>query len=335
MSARASIVRGFGLALALATPLWPVAAAAQTRPDVQVRPPTVEVSAGIGYVGQADSGTRDATMTANGLGSLDPLTFFSASGKTRSGPVGVGSVGINLTRSIGVEGGFQYSRPSLSVELDQDVEDTPSVTLDGAAFEQYVTEGNLVYHFNGARIDETRTVPFVLAGAGVIRQNADDGTSATGTIYQAGLGFKWFAKIARSGRAHGAGLRLDVRYVFRDGGFDFEPDQQRSLFVFTATALFGFYLAPGSPHGWLPSSSVISIIVRRKPRRANSRWAAAFRSAVHSTTRGCPRARSHATTSFSSASPTPCPRSPGATTRSCRKPHSSRRSFHDSGSMPA
>ena len=90
-------------------------------------------------------------MTANGFGSTDPLTFFRASGKTKSGAVGVGSVGINLTRSIGVEGGFQYSRPSLSVELDEDVEDTPSITIDGPAFEQYVTEGNLVYHFNGAR----------------------------------------------------------------------------------------------------------------------------------------------------------------------------------------
>ena len=239
MSARASMVRWLSAALVLAA-LNPAAALAQAAPDVQVRPPTVEVSAGIGYVGQADSGTRDATMTANGLGSIDPITFFRANGKTRSGPVGVGSVGINLTRSIGVEGGFQYSRPSLSVDLDEDVEDTPSVTIDGAAFEQYVTEGNLVYHFNGARIDETRTVPFVLAGAGVIRQNADDGTSETGTIYQAGLGFKWLSKIASSGRAHGAGMRLDVRYVFRDGGFDFEQDQQRSLIVFTATALFGF-----------------------------------------------------------------------------------------------
>ena len=240
MSARASIVLWLSATLVFGAAFDPSAASAQATPDVQVRPPTVEVSFGIGYVGQADSGTRDATMTANGLGSLDPITFFSANGKTRSGPVGVGSVGINLTRSIGVEGGFQYSRPSLSVDLNQDVEDTPSVTIEGAAFEQYVTEGNLVYHFNGARIDETRTVPFVLAGAGVIRQDADDGTSETGTIYQAGLGFKWFSKIAQSGRAHGAGMRLDVRYVFRDGGFDFEQDQQRSLIVFTATALFGF-----------------------------------------------------------------------------------------------
>ena len=111
MSARASIVLGLSVALVFGAAFDPAAASAQAAPDVQVRPPTVEVSAGIGYVGQADSGTRDATMTANGLGSIDPITFFSANGKTRSGPVGVGSVGINLTRSIGVEGGFQVQPP--------------------------------------------------------------------------------------------------------------------------------------------------------------------------------------------------------------------------------
>ena len=240
MSARVCMARVAGVALGLLAAASPTAVSAQAAADVQVRPPTVEVSGGIGYVGQADSGTRDATMTANGLGEIDPVTFFRASGKSESGPVGVGGVGINLTRSIGVEGGFQYSRPSLSVELDQDVEDTPSISIDGEPFEQYVAEGNLVYHFNGARIDQARTVPFVLAGAGVIRQNANDGTSETGTIYQAGLGFKWFSKVSPAGRAGGAGMRLDVRYVFRDGGFDFEPDQQRSMVVFTATALFGF-----------------------------------------------------------------------------------------------
>jgi hypothetical protein len=240
VSAGGSLARLLRLMLGVSMVACPAALSAQSAPRAEVRPPTVEVGGGLGYVGQADSGTRDATMTGNAIGSADPVTFFRASGKTSSGAVGVGSAGVNLSRRFGVEGGFQYSRPRLSVRLDQDVEDTPSITIDGPAFEQYVTEGNLVYHFNGARIDDTRTVPFIFAGAGVLRQNADDGTSETGTIYQAGLGFKWFSRVSQSNRAHGAGMRLDVRYVFRDGGFDFEGDQQRSLVVFTATALFGF-----------------------------------------------------------------------------------------------
>jgi hypothetical protein len=207
--------------------------------DVTITPPTVELGGGIGWVGQADAGTRDATMTANAPGEAEAITFFSASGKTRSGPVGVGTVGLNFSRRFGVEAGFQYSRPSLSVRVDEDVEDTPSLTVEGPSFDQYLTEGNFIYHFNDSRFDNRRTVPFVLAGAGVFRQKADDGTTENGTIYQAGLGFKWLSALSSTGRAHGAGLRLDVRYVFRDGGFDFEDQQYRSFFVFTATALFG------------------------------------------------------------------------------------------------
>lgn len=225
--------------VALAWLAWlPTGALAQGR-DVAITPPMLELGGGIGWVGQADAGTRDATMTANAPGEPVPITFFSASGKTRSGPVGVGTVGINFSRRFGVEAGFQYSRPSLSVRVDADVEETPALTVEGPSFDQYLTEGSFVYHFNESRFDNRRTVPFVLAGAGVFRQKADDGTSETGTIYQAGLGFKWLSGLSETGRAHGPGLRLDVRYVLRDGGFDFEDQQYRSFFVLTATALFG------------------------------------------------------------------------------------------------
>jgi len=217
---------------------FPAIAAAQAETPA-VRPPIVEIGGGIGWVGQADAGTRDASMTANALGEAATVRFFSASGKTRSGSVGVGTVGINLSSRFGVEGGFQFSRPSLSVRVDQDVEKTPAVTVEGTSFEQSVGEGNLVYHFNNSRFDNRKTVPFVLAGAGVLRQKADDGTTETGTIYQAGLGFKWLSGLSKTGRAQGLGMRLDVRYIFRNGGFDFQDEQYRSFFVLTATALFG------------------------------------------------------------------------------------------------
>lgn len=217
---------------------FPAIAAAQAETRA-VRPPTVELGGGIGWVGQADAGTRDASMTANALGEAAPVRFFSASGKTRSGAVGIGTLGINVSPRFGFEGGFQFSRPSLSVRVGQDVEETPAVTVEGTSFEQYAGEGNFVYHFNNSRFDNRKTVPFVLAGAGVLRQKADDGTTETGTIYQAGLGFKWLSSLSNTRRAQGLGMRLDVRYIFRNGGFDFEDEQYRSFFVVTATALFG------------------------------------------------------------------------------------------------
>jgi hypothetical protein len=218
----------------------PIAAMAQNEAEPPVRPPTVEIGGGIGWFGQADAGTRDATMTANQPGNPGRLNFFSATGKTRSGPAGVGIIGVNFSRHFGVEGGFQYSRPRLVIDVDEDVEHTPGVTIEGDAFDQFVAEGNFIYHFNQARFDNRRTVPFVLAGVGALRQKTDDGITENGTIYQAGLGFKWFSGISSRGHAGGPGMRLDVRYVFRDGGLDFEEDARRSFFTFTATALFGF-----------------------------------------------------------------------------------------------
>ena len=85
---------------------FPAAVSAQDR-DVAITPPTVEIGGGIGWVGQADAGTRDATMTANAPGEAEAITFFSASGKTRSGPVGVGTVGLNFSRRFGVEAGLR------------------------------------------------------------------------------------------------------------------------------------------------------------------------------------------------------------------------------------
>ncbi len=227
-------------ALIVAVLFWSVPAMAEAQTETRsIRPPAVEVGGGIGWVGQADAGTRDALMTPNAVGEADPVRFFRASGKTRSGAVGVGTIGINVSRMFGVEGGFQYSRPILSVRVDQDVEQTPAMTAEGPSFEQYVGEGNIVFHFNNARFDDRKTVPFLLAGVGVLRQKAEDGTTENGTIYQAGIGFKWLSGLSSTGRASGVGMRLDARYIFRNGGFDFEDAQYRSFFVFTATALFG------------------------------------------------------------------------------------------------
>ena len=217
---------------------FPAMALAQTEATA-IRPPAVELGGGIGWASQVDAGTRNALMTANGLGKTDPVRFFSASGETRSSAVGVGTIGINVTRRFGLEGGFQFSRPSLSVRVGQDVEQTPAMTVVGASFDQYVAEGNIVHHFNNARFDNRKTVPFVLVGAGVLRQKADDGMTERGTIYQAGLGFKWLDGLSNTGRARGLGMRLDARYVLRNGGFDFEDEKYRSFFVLTATALFG------------------------------------------------------------------------------------------------
>jgi hypothetical protein len=215
-------------------------AAQQARPPVRL--PRVEVGGGIGWVGQSDVGTRDATFTGNQPGAEpDPVTLFTVNGRTRSGLVGSGWIGFNLTNAIGVEGVFHYSRPSLSADIGADVEGAPNITLVASSFTQTLVEGNLLYHFNRARFDNQHTVPFVLVGAGALRQkNSDEGIDETGQIYQAGVGFKWTARIDARRRARGLGLRLDVRYVLRDGGVDFSDDARRSFVAASATTSFAF-----------------------------------------------------------------------------------------------
>jgi Outer membrane protein beta-barrel domain len=209
--------------------------AAQDRlPDV--RPSRIEAGGGVGWFTQSQVGTRDATMLANQPGS-ETVTFFEVIGRTRSGVVGSGWVGVNLNRAWGVEGGFHYSQPKLSAVIRRDVEATPATTLTAAAFTQYAVEGSLVYHVNQARFDRERSVPFVLIGAGYLRQREDDGATETGVLYQAGVGFKWTSRIDRLRRAHGLGIRLDARYVLRDGGIDFEEDTLRS-FVAAGASMF-------------------------------------------------------------------------------------------------
>jgi hypothetical protein len=217
-------------------------AAAQPAPRPPVRVPRVEIGGGIGWVGQSEVGTRDATFTGNLPGEEpDRVTLFQVNGRTRSGPVASGWIGVNLTGAWAVEGVLHYSRPKLSADIRADVEGAPNLTVVASSFTQTLIEGNVLYHFNRARFDNEHTVPFVLIGAGSLRQtNSDEGIDEVGQIYQAGVGFKWTARIDARRRARGIGLRLDVRYVLRDGGVDFSDDDRRSFVAAGATTTFSF-----------------------------------------------------------------------------------------------
>ena len=82
-------------------------------------------------------------------------------------------------------------------------------------------------------------MPFLFAGAGVLTQrDSEDGIDETGQIYQAGIGFKWFSRVEQL-RAKGVGLRLDFRYVLRDGGVDYS-EGWRSFVAINATTTFAF-----------------------------------------------------------------------------------------------
>jgi hypothetical protein len=214
--------------------------AAQTR-SAAVRLPRLEIGGGISWSGVSDLGAADATMTANQAGPPVRSPFFKVVSQMAGAPGLNAWVGANLSQMVGIEGGFQYGRPDLRIGITGDAEGVKDTALTSRLITQSIVEANLLLYANGLRFDDDRTVPFLIVGGGRLRQaNADRTLIENGGIYQVGVGFKWVPGLTQSRHARGAGLRLDVRYVVREGGFDFQENARRSYVTAGATALLAF-----------------------------------------------------------------------------------------------
>jgi hypothetical protein len=226
--------------------LWmlmnPAFAGAQSR-DVAIDLPRVEAGAGLIWSGVSELGGRDATMTSNESGTPQRLVFFKTDSQMKGAPGAGGWAGANLSRFVGIEGGFQYSRPTIRTRITADAEGVTDATLTATRLiSQSIFEANVLLYAPGARFDQQRTIPFLIAGGGYLRQGYRDGDdlSDTGWIYQIGLGFKWVSGLTQARRASGPGLRLDVRYVVRDGGLDFQDNARRPYLTVSSTASMAF-----------------------------------------------------------------------------------------------
>jgi hypothetical protein len=177
-----------------------------------------EISAGGMWSAGHDLADRNATLTPNpGTGSSSFDLFQSD--PTLKPVIGAQVlVGYYITRAFAIEGGMQYSRPTLSVRLSDDFEDAPSLTAD-TAITQYLFMGSLVYHFGNS----PKVVPFVAAGAGHLR-DVHNGNELieTGVEYHGNVGVKWWTG---SGRGR-IGLRAEGGVSMRTGGFNFDEDHR-------------------------------------------------------------------------------------------------------------
>ena len=177
-----------------------------------------EISGGGMWSAGQDLADRDATLTPN------PGTGSSAFDLFQSDPTlkpvfgAQVLVGYYITRSFAIEGGMQYSRPTLSVRLSDDFENAPSLTAD-TAITQYLFMGSLVYHFGTS----PKVVPFVAAGAGHLR-DVHNGNELieTGVEYHGKFGVKWWTG---SGRGR-IGVRAEGGVSMRTGGFNFDEDHR-------------------------------------------------------------------------------------------------------------
>jgi hypothetical protein len=228
---RASIAAGMlcaGLVLVTASDTL-AQAHRPSRTPMAGRPGSIEVDAGVLWLGGIDFGSATAGIAANGIPPADYPLFRTAS-ELRAGPAYEGRLGVRITRTIGVEGSFQYARLPLETRISGDVENAPSLTASND-LTRYIVEVSGVFHLTRYRIG-TSGSPFLLGGAGYVRElDERQALAETGQIYHAGGGLKYLFSERAHGLIKGLGLRADARIYFRQGGFELEGGEPLRRFV--------------------------------------------------------------------------------------------------------
>ena len=177
---------------------------------------SVELSGGGVYQGGKDLSNQPATLTRNPSTGSGPLELFQADSSIEPAFGGQFKIGYYFSRAIAIEGGVQYSRPSLEVSLSDDFENAPAIVASESVT-SYLFTGSLLYHFGSG----PGMKPFVLGGAGHVRDlHEGDEFIETGIEYHVGGGIKsWFGRGRRK-----FGYRLEALLSMRDGGVGTDDD---------------------------------------------------------------------------------------------------------------
>lgn len=213
--------------------------ASRPQPRPPFRPGSIEVDAGVQWLGGIDFGSRTAGITSNANPPADYPLFRTAS-QLRAGPAYEGRIGLRLTRMIGVEGAFQYAPLPLETRISGDIENAPGLTAPND-LARYIVEVSGVVHLTRYTLGGNG-FPFLLGGAGYVRElDESQALAETGRIYHAGGGLKYLFSERAHGLIKGVGLRADARIYFRQGGFELEEgDPLRRFFAGGASLLVAF-----------------------------------------------------------------------------------------------
>jgi len=180
---------------------------------------TFEVSGGGLWSGGSSFDTALANETRNPTTEADPLTLFQGKPRFDGGAGAEAHLGFYLGRRVSVEGGLQFSRPSLIVLTSGDFENAPDTTASSQVT-QYLIDGSLLYHFAAGRL-----APFASVGGGYLRQLLESiSIVETGSEVHGGGGVKYWLG---SGRRFG--LRAEARVSSRSGGVSLDRSTKRIL----------------------------------------------------------------------------------------------------------
>ena len=192
--------------------------------DAQVRAPApgrIEVSGGGGWFGGGTLGQRDANLRANSATS-SPYRLFTTDSRFAAAPVVEARVAVALSRRLGIEGRFGYSRPELQTTIASDAEQGNAITAV-ERMNQYMIDGSVVVAIGGFRLGDV--VPFVTAGGGYMRQIHEGQTLIDeGHSYHVGGGIRRRLFTHDRGFVKSAGVRGDVRVYLLSDGAAFDTD---------------------------------------------------------------------------------------------------------------
>ncbi|WP_157899193.1 hypothetical protein [Luteitalea pratensis] len=180
----------------------------------EVRPGWLEVSVLGGLFGGGDLGDGKAEMLTNQIPTSGMTALFTTSARIEAAPLIEARVGVRLGRNVWGEGGGSYARPDFTVDIASDIEGAPDVTAI-SKLTQVTVDGSLQYRWTRSG---RRLAPFVMAGAGYLRQLDDTrATAETGWLAQGGGGVLMRLSTG-SGFMRRLAIRGDVRAIWlRDG----------------------------------------------------------------------------------------------------------------------
>jgi hypothetical protein len=222
-------------ALALVILSTPGAAAAQAQSPPAPQPGRLEVALGSLWMAHQALGSNSANETTSTGSSLK---IFSTSSDL-AGAAGLeGRVGVRVGRGLEAEVDASYAKPLLRIAIiSTDVEAVAPVTAT-ETIQQFTIGAGVVWYLPYRARRTTRLAPFVMAGAGYLRQLHEAATLLeTGRFYQFGGGVKYLLVSHPTKPLKGVGARLDVRALVRSKGIAFDaghftsPAIGASLFV--------------------------------------------------------------------------------------------------------
>ena len=135
-------------------------------------------------------------------------------------------VAYNLTRRFTVEGGVNYSAPSVHVSIGSDAEGAAAATTPSEQLSQYFLDASLLVFMPKLSFARGRGRMFVEGGAGYLRQLHEGNFNVeAGQVYNAGGGVKHYFRPRPRGFVKGFGVRVDLRAYYKSGGYSFDGSE--------------------------------------------------------------------------------------------------------------